>query len=348
MYRTYRWLAAAAAGITVAGAVACTSHAAPTAATAAPRAAGGATAPTPVLASTGRATAPAAAAATGRTTVPTAAAPCGTTKTAPTYRHVIWIWFENHDITGSSSAPYFNSIASKCGVATNYHNVTHPSLPNYIAATSGTASLEPFYSDCSPSDECSSSAPSIFGQGETWKAYEESMPSNCDPSNTDDYAARHNPPAFYPALTTCSANDVPYRQLATDLASNALPAFSFITPNLTDDMHDGTIAQGDAWLSSNLPTILASPEYTSGSTAVFVTFDEGNDDGQTGEDCVADTSDNSCHVLTIVISPSTAAGSTSATMFSHYSLLATTEQLLGLPALGRAASAATMTAAFNL
>jgi phospholipase C len=330
MCRTFRWLATAAAGITVAGAVACTSHAAPTAATATPRAAGTTTAPT-------------AAAAAGR-----AAGPCGTTTTAPTYRHVIWIWFENHDIMGSSSAPYFNSIASKCGVATNYHNVTHPSLPNYVAATSGIASLEPFYSDCSPSNECSSSAPSIFGQGETWKAYEESMSSNCNPSNSGDYAVRHNPPAYYPALTTCSANDVPYPQLATDLASNALPAFSFITPNLIDDMHDGTIAQGNAWLSSNLPTILASPEYTSGSTAVFVTFDEGNDDGQTGENCVANTSDSSCHVLTIVISPSTAAGSTSATMFSHYSLLATTEQLLGLPALGRAASAATMTAAFNL
>ncbi len=346
MYRTYRWLAAAAAGITVAGAVACTSHAAPTAATATGRAAGTTTAPAAGITTAtaaGRTTATAA----GRTTAPTAAAPCGTTTTAPTYRHVIWIWFENHDIMGSSSAPYFNSIASKCGVATNYHNVTHPSLPNYVAATSGIASLEPFYSDCSPSNECSSSAPSIFSQGETWKAYEESMPSNCDPSNSGDYAARHNPPAYYPALTTCSANDVPYRQLATDLASNALPAFSFITPNLIDDMHDGTIAQGDAWLSSNLPAILASPEYTSGSTAVFVTFDEGNDDGQTGENCVA-TSDSSCHVLTIVISPSTAAGSTSATMFSHYSLLATTEQLLGLPTLGQAASAATMTAAFNL
>lgn len=338
MYRTYRWLAAAAAGITVAGAVACTSHAAPTAATATGRTAGTTTAPAAGITT---------ATAAGITTAPTAAAPCGTTKTAPTYRHVIWIWFENHDVVGSSSAPYFNSIASKCGVATNYHNVTHPSLPNYIAATSGTASLEPFYPDCTP-DDCSSSAPSIFGQGETWKAYEESMPSNCDPSDSGDYAARHNPPAYYPALTTCSANDVPYRQLATDLASNALPAFSFITPNLTDDMHDGTIAQGDAWLSSNLPTILAGPEYTSGSTAVFVTFDEGSDDGQTGENCVANTSDSSCHVSTIVISPSTAAGSTSATMFSHYSLLATTEQLLGLPALGQAASAATMTATFNL
>ena len=320
MRRTFRWLAAAVAGITVAGAAACTSRVAPAAA-------------------------PAAAATTAR-----AASPCGTTTTAPAYRNVIWIWFENHsysDIVGGSSAPYFNSIASKCGVAANYHNLTHPSLPNYVAATSGIASLKPFYSDCSPSNRCSSSAPSIFGQGETWKAYEESMPSNCAPSNSGEYAVRHNPPAYYPALTTCPANDVPYRQLATDLASNALPAFSFITPNLIDDMHDGTIAQGDAWLSSNLPAILASPEYTSGSTAVFVTFDEGAG-GHTGANCAANTSDSSCHVLTIVISPSTAAGSTSATVFNHYSLLATTEQLLGLPALGRAASAPSMTAPFNL
>jgi phospholipase C len=173
------------------------------------------------------------------------------------------------------------------------------------------------------------------------------MPSNCARANSGEYAVRHNPPPYFTALTTCSADDVPYTQLATDLAGNALPAFSFVTPNLIDDMHDGTVAQGDSWLSSHLPAILASPEYTSGTTAVFVTFDEGTG-GTTGENCATNTTDNSCHVLTMVISPSTQAGSTSATLFNHYSLLATTEQLLGLPALGQAASAATMTAAFNL
>ena len=91
------------------------------------------------------------------------------------------------------------------------------------------------------------------------------MPSNCAMSNSGEYAVRHNPPPYFTTLTTCSANDVPYSQLATDLTNNALPAFSFITPNLIDDMHDGTIAQGDAWLSSDLPTILASPQYTSGT-----------------------------------------------------------------------------------
>jgi phospholipase C len=280
-------------------------------------------------------------------------APCGTVSTAPTYTHVIWILMENHsfgDIIGNTSqAPYINQLASQCGLATNYHNVSHPSLPNYIALTSGLSGrdLKPFNSDCSPSKKCSTAAPSIFGQGETWKAYEESMPSNCAAANSGEYAVRHNPPPYYTTLTGCSTLDVPYTQLATDLANNALPAFSFITPNLIDDMHDGTIAQGDAWLSANLPTILTSSEYTSGSTAVIVTWDEGSG-GKTGEDCSANTTDTSCLVATIVVSPSTPAGSMSATLFNHYSLLGTTEALLGLPALGAASSAPTMTSAFNL
>ena len=281
-----------------------------------------------------------------------AAGPCGTLTTAPTYKHVIWIWMENHsygDIIGSSQAPYINSVASECGLATNYHNLSHPSLPNYIGATSGLAlkSLKTFDPDCRPSKRCSTPAASIFGQGETWKAYEESMPADCYPSNSGEYAVRHNPPPYYTALTGCATNDVPYTQLATDLANNALPAFSFITPNLIDDMHDGTVADGDTWLSSNLPTILSSAEYTSGSTAVIISWDEGTG-GKTGEDCTTNTTDTSCQVATIVISPSTPAGSTSGTLFNHYSLLGTTEQLLGLPALGQAVSATTMTAAFNL
>jgi phosphatidylinositol-3-phosphatase len=279
--------------------------------------------------------------------------PCGTVSAPPTYQHVIWIWMENHsygDIIGNTAqAPYVNSLAAECGLATNYHNISHPSLPNYIAATSGLSGrqIKLFDNDCSVSKKCSTSAPSIFGQGETWKAYQESMPANCYPSDSGEYAVRHDPPPYYTTLAGCATLDVPYSQLATDLANNALPAFSFITPNLIDDMHDGTIADGDTWLAANLPTILNSTEYQAGNTAVFITWDEGTG-GKTGEKCTANTADPSCLVATIVISPSTPAGATSATLFNHYSLLGTAEQLLGLPALGQAASYPTMTAAFNL
>src|SRR6516164_11535226 len=117
----------------------------------------------------------------------TASSPCGTLTSAPTYTHVIWVWMENNSyssIIGSSQAPYINSLAGTCGLATNYHNISHPSLPNYIAGTSGLslADVKKFKSDCSPSKHCSTAAPSIFGQTSDWKAYEESMTSTCEPN----------------------------------------------------------------------------------------------------------------------------------------------------------------------
>ena len=277
--------------------------------------------------------------------------PCGTLAKAPTYTHVIWVWMENHSygsIIGSSQAPYINALARKCGLATNYHNISHPSLPNYIAATSGLGlkQLQPFDTDCSPSKGCSTSAPSIFGQGETWKAYQESMPSNCDPANAGEYAVRHNPPPYYRTLAGCGRFDVPYTHLASDLAKSSLRAFSFVTPNLIDDMHNGTVADGDTWLANNLPAIFNSPEYQNGTTAVFITWDEGEGGG--GNACATNTTGIGCHVATIVASPSTSVGTTSAALFNHYSLLATAEELLGLPKLGKASAFPTMTSAFNL
>jgi len=282
-----------------------------------------------------------------------AGTPCGVAAQAPAYKHVIWIWMENHsfaEVIGSPDAPYINKLATECGLATNYQSVTHPSLPNYLAATSGQP-LDELpklgFADCSPGPLCSSEAPSVFGQGETWRAYQESMPSPCATANSGPYAVRHNPPTYYTTLTGCAANDVPYSQLAVDLSSGSLPAFSFITPNLNNDMHDGTVAQGSAWLASQLPLIFKSKDYQDRSTAVFITWDEG-DGGFAGENCADAASDTSCHIPTLVISPSTPAGARSQTAFSHYSLLATAEKLLGLPLLGKAATAPSMIDAFRL
>jgi hypothetical protein len=80
---------------------------------------------------------------------------------------------------------------------------------------------------------------------------------------------------------------------------------------------------------------------------VFITFDEGNG-GTIGEACANNTTDASCNVPTFVISPSTPVGARSSTLFNHYSLLGATEQMLGLPRLGDAATTTTLTSAFNL
>jgi phospholipase C len=128
----------------------------------------------------------------------------------------------------------------------------------------------------------------------SWKAYEESMPSNCYGKNSGEYAVRHNPPPYYTSLSDCATKDVPYTQLAGDLASATLPAFSFVTPNVIDDMHDGTVAQGDEWLANNLPKILNSSEYRSGRVVLFLTWDEG--EGGTSNDCATNSTDIGCHV----------------------------------------------------
>src|SRR5215470_9244250 len=96
---------------------------------------------------------------------------CGSRGGAPpaTYDHVVWIWMENHSIgqiIGSDAAPYINKVADSCGLATNFHNITHVSLPNYIGATTGLdlAALQPFIFDCNPSSTCSTPSDSLFAQ----------------------------------------------------------------------------------------------------------------------------------------------------------------------------------------
>src|SRR5690349_615872 len=53
---------------------------------------------------------------------------------------IFTIVLENHDyaeIVGSSNAPYINSLIAKGGLATNYKDTNHPSLPNYLHMISG-------------------------------------------------------------------------------------------------------------------------------------------------------------------------------------------------------------------
>jgi phosphatidylinositol-3-phosphatase len=288
--------------------------------------------------------------ATATTTTPVAppstGAPCTGAAPKPV-TNVIWIWMENHSydgIVGNGSAPFLNRLAEQCGLATNYFGIAHPSLPNYIAATSG--DTQGIHDDSRPSAH-PLSAPSIFGQttaaGLGWRSYQEDMPANCALTDSGRYAVKHNPAAYFTGIRgDCSSRDVPLGTpsggaFVSDLRNDKLPGFSFVTPNLCNDMHDCGVGTGDSWLSTWIPLILTSPAYRSGRTVVFLTWDES--DG------------GSNHVATVVVSPSTPSGTRAADRFDHYSLLKTTEQLLGLTTyLGHAADASTssMRNAFHL
>jgi len=274
---------------------------------------------------------------------------------AATYQHVILLIQENKSakqIIGSKDYPYLNeTLIRQCGLAKNYHSISHPSLPNYLALTSGTTSGKADRSNCQPK-ECPQPQDNIFAQversGRQWRQYAQAAAGNCDTAKTDLYEPEHAVPVYYSSIAArCKEWDVPLGTpdggaLRRDLDSGFLPAFAFISP---DGDHEAG-RTGDQWLNDWISRITATPDYRSGNTAIFVTWDEGSgSDESNGETCAdskhADTAAyESCWVPLVVISPSTKPGTASSTFLTHYSLLATTEDLLGLsPHLGDAASA---------
>jgi phosphatidylinositol-3-phosphatase len=269
---------------------------------------------------------------------------CGSLVAHPSHiTHVIWIVMENQSFSQVMTAPYISSLAAQCGVATNYHNVSHPSLPNYIAMTSGRPMGRLPTTDCPTF--CPISGSSIFTQTSSWRVYAESMPGHCVRHDVRPYVVHHTAAPYYTSVTNCSTNDVPL----TALNLAALPRFSLIIPNVYDDMHPGSssVAAGDKWLRTHLGAILASPAYRSGSTAVFLTWDEGGTPRSTNN-CATNTTDPGCHVALLVMSPYIHPGTRWTALANHYSLLQETERLLGLPYLQQAASAPSIRAAFDL
>lgn len=277
----------------------------------------------------------------------------GAPRTAPaTLKHVIVILFENENynsVNGSATkAPYITSLAGECGVATKYnddcfaHNLV--SLPHYLALTSGSncnTGLDESGTGCITDDNDATdhtlTTTSIFDQVSSWKSYQEDMQSACDPTTLNDYAAKHNPPAYYSNLAHCTDNDIgiaaidcntsttktactpaPSNAFTDDLANDTLAAFTFVTPDLQNDMHDGTITQADNWLYTYMPLILQSKAYLRGDVAVQLLWDE-----QT-------TASFGSATPNVFISPYITKGTTSSTVMDHFSMLRAWENAFGI------------------
>src|SRR5437870_3672247 len=162
--------------------------------------------------------------------------------------------------SGTSCCPYFNSLVTKGTLFTNYDAVSHPSLPNYLAMTSGGTDGKSG-TDSIVGGEIT--LENIFHQlstaGLAWASYEEQLPSACYRGSSSgtpphDEGLKHDPAMAYHdvADTTLCEHVVPYTQMPS-----TLPIFSFITPDECDDMHSCSAATGDGWLKANVPTILS-------------------------------------------------------------------------------------------
>jgi PKD repeat protein len=243
----------------------------------------------------------------------------------PNYDHIVQIMMENHSFSEVIGAPYIASLANQGAVGGNYFATDHPSLPNYAELTSG-QSFPNAGSDCSPGPGCLSSArnlaDTITASGRSWMSYAESMGTPCNPNDSGNYASRHVPFLYYTDIpaAACQANVVDYSNLANDLKSTSLASYVFITPNLISDMHDGTVAQGDTWLSQNVPAILSSPAFTQQHSLLVVTWDE--DDGSQNN-----------QVAFIADGFGVKTGWVSSTQYNHYSWLRTIEASWSLSSL---------------
>ncbi len=295
--------------------------------------------------------------------LPVCRAPSG----IPLFSNVFLILMENTSLStlqpqlaDGGAAPNLGALAAKYATGSDYHGVIHPSLPNYIALVSGDP--QGIACDCeavqnagactilcnatinSGSCTCTQNAPSLADQletaGKTWMAFGEDMgvSTPCNLVTSGNYAVRHVPFLYFDdvqsPLSRCTSHVVDY----TLFNPTSPPAFTFIAPNLVDDMHnpfppDSTnIPNGDKWIGTEVAKILASSAYAAGGLVVVV-WDE--DDLSGGGPL--DTDDP---IPIFVLSPyAKNGGYVSGVKANHYSLLATFEDGLGLPRLGSAASA---------
>ena len=250
--------------------------------------------------------------------------------------HVMLIVEENRsesDVIGSSDAPYINGLASRYGLATASYGQSHPSLPNYLELLSGST-----HRVSDDGTQYSFAGPTLVDQLEgrhiTWRAYMESMPSACyTGSSSGQYAKKHDPFMYFQSITDNASqcqNVVPVRSLQTDLKSPQAADFIWITPNLCNDGHDCSTTTADAWLQTELATVLTSSWFQQNGL-VIITWDEGSD----SSGCCGGADGG--HIATIVIAANQQAHLTSAHPVDHAGTLRTIEQLYGLPFLGDAA-----------
>jgi len=233
-------------------------------------------------------------------------------------------------VLSSPAAPYESSLAADCGSSAHDSAVGSPSLPNYLGATSGdTWGVD---DDAGPAAH-PLAVDNLFRQvraaGRREASFEESMAEPCALESSGRYAVKHNPAAYYVGgndRAACRADDLPLDRLDID----RLPTFAFVTPDLCDDTHDCGVATGDRWLAMWVPRLLTSEAWREGRTVIFVVWDEYTP------------------MPLIVIGPSVRPGTRATKRSDHYGLLRTTEELLGLPFLGRAGRAASLRSVFGL
>ena len=241
--------------------------------------------------------------------------------------HVVVVIEENHtlaQVVESGNAPYLATVARSGALFTHASGVMHPSQPNYFALLSGRTNDN---GDGCPARGVPVDAPNLASEllaaHLTFAAYSEALPADgfmgC---SAGTYAQKHAP---WTHFTNIPQNL--HRPLSALTSFDALPTLAFVVPDVDDDMHDGTVKEGDDWAQAHLTPLLQWA--ATHDTLVVFTWDEGYD------------AQNS--IPTMFVGPMIRPGKY-AQRIDHYNVLRTLEELYGLPLTGKAATAAPITA----
>jgi acid phosphatase len=196
----------------------------------------------------------------------------------PRSAHVWLITEENHsyeDVVGSSQMPYYNQLISQYGLATQFYSNQHNSLPALMWFVAG-APVETDNNTVSCQHGNDNIVRELLKHGYSWRSYQENLPydgyQGLYGGTNNDYARRHNPLIDFTDVcpgTGQNKKSVPYSQMATDFAQGNTVNYAYITPNLDEDAHNGTLQAADQWLQANLPAILARPEFRPGGDGIL-------------------------------------------------------------------------------
>lgn len=245
--------------------------------------------------------------------------------------HLLIVVEENKSfsaIFGNPDAPYINALAAGGAVFSGSYQVGLPSQPNYLGLFSGSNygigddSMHPHDLFTGPN-----LAAKLIASGQTFTGYSETQPyvgydgTSYSDSSTGSYKRKHNPWVNWQDTTDpLPANKLPIsvNRPYTDFPSdfNQLPTVSFVVPNQRHDMHDGTIAEGDAWLSANLGAYADWAQ--THNSLLIVTFDE------------TDLTNLDLRIPTLFYGPMVKPGVYDE-LISHYYVLRTIEDMYGLP-----------------
>jgi hypothetical protein len=295
--------------------------------------------------------------------LPTPPAPTPPASTVGQLDHIFMVYMENKgygDVVGSPNAPYLNSLINTYGVETDYYALTHPSDPNYYPILGGT-DFGLSYNCATNCFDARNLADNIEAAGKTWAGYAQGMSAAGPYVSTSDYSPDQLPFMAFSDIYNNPARAVshlfPLTKLATDLSSNATaPNFAWFAANEANNMegpidsvagilsylgalitnHQYNIAAGDQFLQGTIPTIMNSEVWNDPTqkSVIVITFDEDSNNLSTG------LANEGNHVVTVVIpSPGAVAAGMRSGNFTdneyatHYSLLRTIEDSLGLPSL---------------